>query len=67
MVKKIAIALLWVICFSCNSEETKTNFSTVDSNTTEPVDTTPAILYLDNPNDSSFSIAIDSTVQQEKR
>ena len=61
--KKLLPAIFLVTLFSCNSGGETKNISTVDSNVTEPVDTNSALLYLDNPNDSNFSIAVDSSVK----
>jgi hypothetical protein len=64
MIKKLTPVFILLIAFSCNSSSRETkDISTVDSNVTEPVDSNPALLYLDNPNDSNFSIAIDSSVR----
>ncbi|HYH14285.1 MAG TPA: hypothetical protein VD794_03640, partial [Flavisolibacter sp.] len=55
---------------SCTSSEggEEATISTVDSNTIGTTDTVPAILYLDNPQQDSFPMAMDSvgpTIQPE--
>ncbi len=62
MIKKLSTVLFLLVAFSCNSSGETKDISTVDSAVTEPVDSNPALLYLDNPNDSNFSIAVDSSV-----
>lgn len=57
--KKILTGVL-IIFMSCNNNTEERNISTVDSNTAVPADSNNAILYLDNPQSDSFSIAIDS-------
>lgn len=68
MIKKLTSVFVLLIAFSCNSSSGEVkNVSTVDSNITEPADSSPALLYLDNPNDSNFSIAVDSSVGPTSR
>ena len=43
-----------------NGDSKEGPVSTVDSNTVEASDTTPSILYLDNPTSDSFPVAMDS-------
>ena len=47
---------------SCSSSEgsEEATISTVDSNTISTADTVPAILYLDNPQQDSFPMTLDS-------
>lgn len=52
--------LLFVIGCTSNGESKEASVSTVDSNTVGTTDTTPQIIYLDNPKLDSFSMAMDS-------
>ena len=63
--KKIMAAMCLFVfsaCYNDSAESATTSTTpTLDSNTVTPVaDSNTAILYLDNPNSDTFSIAMDS-------
>jgi len=61
------LLLLLIITFaSCDNSKEVKNISTVDSNTGSPVDSNDALLYLDNPQSDSFTIAVDSGSNQKQ-
>lgn len=57
---KLSILIISILC-SCQSGNNAADISTVDSNVINQGDSNPALLYLDNPNDSNFSIAVDTS------
>ncbi|HVG11783.1 MAG TPA: hypothetical protein VM843_02215 [Flavisolibacter sp.] len=54
------LALLGTGCSNGTAENEGPASSTIDSNTVNQGDSIPAILHLDNADDTTFSVALDS-------
>ncbi|HVG41479.1 MAG TPA: hypothetical protein VM888_07685 [Chitinophagaceae bacterium] len=61
--KKLVAGILLAFLIGCDNGKEVKNVSTVDSNTAIPADSNDALLYLDNPQSDSFTIAVDSSVR----